>query len=101
MTSDTSRPDHRPFVPVTFKGDLSEDERDTIREALQDGEAHMPATLKRRLKSTWLAKVTHDSEMGRYFAVHRLGIGVAFTGRSAEDIARQIRSRWPAPDSIG
>jgi hypothetical protein len=91
---------HYPYVPITFIGDWSQEEEDKVRQAISAAEANMPASLRRRLKGTWLAKATRDSHTGRYIAVHRLGIGAAFTGGSAEGIVRQIKARWPEPKLI-
>lgn len=101
MKHNSSRQEHRRHVPITFKGDWTEEEKNAVHQALQAGEAHIQATLRRRIKGRWLAKATLDSEAGKYFAVHRLGIGMAFTGHAADDIAEQIESRWPASALIG
>ena len=91
---------HYPYVPITFIGDWSDGEEDKIRQAISAAEATMPASLRRRLKGSWLAKATLDAQTGRYIAVHRLGIGVAFTGDSADAIVQQIKARWPQPRMV-
>lgn len=62
--------------------------------ALEDAEKHMSPTQSSELRGQWLARVSKRSE-GRYFVLHRRGMGAALTGERVNDIIGQIHSRWP------
>jgi hypothetical protein len=87
---------YHPYVHVIFKGDWSDPEQDKLCQSLRAAETYMPASRRRKLKGNWLA-TANESEDNRYLAVHRLGIGAAFTGADIDALTRQIEQRWPEP----
>lgn len=78
---------------IQFDGPWAQDEEARIEQALEDAEERMSSTQLGELRGQWLARVSERSD-GRYFVLHRRGMGAALTGARVNDLVGQIRSRW-------
>jgi len=79
---------------IRFKGPWADSEEATIRDAIEQVEAHLSETQRDALRGAWIATMNNYDGGGKYVVVHRRGMGAALTGGSADEVARRLRARW-------